>query len=171
MPTAVVGKWEDSESVGSNHPNKIHFKGVLTRVDEISDKPPSGARGHKVLLTRSAAVDALSTLIGMGINAASTGKMHFPAGKNGVIERAEISGNDLLVYGYMFKLDCAQVIRTIRANAEEWGMSYEMHDAHVRDMRADVYVIDSVVFTGAAVVLRENAAYKTTSFVLLGDES
>jgi len=152
-----------------NHPNKAPFKGVLARIDEPSNKPPSGARGHKVLLTHAAADKALPTLIGMGVNVSSEGQMHFASGKNGVIERAEIIGKDLFVWGYLFKKDCAQVIRTIQASAEEWGMSYEMHDAHVIDMRAEVYVIDHVTFTGAAVLLREKAAYLKTSFVLLGE--
>ena len=50
-----------------DHPNRIIFEGVLTVVDEASSKPPSGARGHRVLLTRAAAAEALPSLLGMAI--------------------------------------------------------------------------------------------------------
>ena len=33
------------------HPNRMPFEGVLTVVDAASDKPPAGARGHRVVLT------------------------------------------------------------------------------------------------------------------------
>lgn len=32
------------------HLNRRHFRGVLTLVDVPSDRPPSGARGHRVML-------------------------------------------------------------------------------------------------------------------------
>ena len=37
------------------HPNRLPFEGCLTLVDLPSDKAPSGARGHRVVLTREAA--------------------------------------------------------------------------------------------------------------------
>jgi len=46
------------------HPNRVGFRGVLTLVDEASDKPPAGARGHRVILTRAAAEAALPSLMG-----------------------------------------------------------------------------------------------------------
>ena len=52
--------------VVDQHPNRAAFRGVLTLVDVASDKPPAGARGHRVLLTRSAAEAALPSLAGDG---------------------------------------------------------------------------------------------------------
>src|ERR1700691_4989787 len=37
------------------HPNRLPFEGVLTLVDVASDRAPSGARGHRVMLTKAAA--------------------------------------------------------------------------------------------------------------------
>ena len=37
------------------HPNKLPFKGILTRIDEPSDAAPDGSNGKRVLLTRAAA--------------------------------------------------------------------------------------------------------------------
>ncbi len=44
------------------------------------------------------------------------------------------------------------------------GMSYELADAHVADMRAQVWTLTRATFTGAAILLREKAAYRGTSF-------
>jgi hypothetical protein len=40
-------------------------------------------------------------------------------------------------------------------------------DAHVADMRASVWQLDKVTFTGAAILRRDKAAYRGTSFALL----
>jgi hypothetical protein len=47
------------------HPNRVPFEGVLTVVNVPSDRPPAGARGHRVVLTREAAERALPSLLGM----------------------------------------------------------------------------------------------------------
>ena len=44
------------------------------------------------------------------------------------------------------------------------GMSYELADAHVADMRSPVWRLTRATFTGAAILLREKAAYRATSF-------
>ena len=46
------------------------------------------------------------------------------------------------------------------------GMSYELADAHVADMRAQIWTLTRATFTGAAILLREKAAYRSTSFHL-----
>ena len=48
------------------------------------------------------------------------------------------------------------------------GMSYELADAHVADMHARVWTLTQATFTGAAILLREKAAYRGTSFRLSG---
>ena len=44
------------------------------------------------------------------------------------------------------------------------GMSYELADAHVADLRASIWTLTRATFTGAAILLREKAAYRSTSF-------
>ena len=147
------------------HPNKVMFTGVLTVLDTPSDKAPRGSRGHRVLLTKQAAKDALDSLIGMGVNSRGDWTGHDAAYKIGVIDSAEIRGNELIIAGYLFKRDCAAIIDSISASAD-YGMSYEMADARVEDMRAEVWKLTRVTFTGAAILLRDKAAYRTTSFKL-----
>ena len=49
---------------------------------------------------------------------------------------------------------------------QEMGMSYELADAHVADMRASVWTLTRATFTGAAILLRDKAAYRATSFAV-----
>ena len=52
-------------------------------------------------------------------------------------------------------------------------MSYEIADARVADMRAKVWTLTHVTFTGAAILRRDKAAYRETwielEYVLSGD--
>ena len=147
------------------HPNKAPFSGVLTILDTPSDKAPRGGRGHRVLLTKQAAKDALDSLIGMGVNIRRDLTGHDAAHKIGVIDSAVIRGNELLITGYLFTRDCAAIIDSVSASAD-CGMSYELADARVEDMRAEVWKLTRVTFTGAAILPRDKAAYRTTSFKL-----
>jgi hypothetical protein len=42
------------------------------------------------------------------------------------------------------------------------GMSYEISDACVADVRAKVWTLTRVTFTGAAILRRDKAAYRNT---------
>src|SRR3989441_13351133 len=74
----------------AGHPNREPFRGVLTLVDAPSDRPPAGARGHRVLLTRAAAEVALPTLIGMAVDYTVRFDGHDARRKVGVITDARI---------------------------------------------------------------------------------
>ena len=148
------------------HPNKAPFLGVLTIIDRPSDKSPGGALKHRLIFTRQAAEDALQSLVGMAVNLAADGHHHSHS-KIGVIEKATIEGNEILVNGHIWKLDLPDVIDTIAASASEWGMSYELHETHIEDLRAEVWRITRTTFTGASIIPRAQAAYALTDFVLL----
>ncbi|HZZ39453.1 MAG TPA: hypothetical protein VFE06_09995 [Acidobacteriaceae bacterium] len=149
------------------HPNRAPFQGVLTRVDEPSTKPPSGARGHRVILTRAAALAALPSLLGMAVDYVPSWDGHDARRKCGIITEADVDGSRLLVAGYLFAKDFPDVERHMRQGAAgSMGMSWELADAHVEDMRQEVWTLTRATFTGAAILLREKAAYRNTSFEL-----
>ncbi len=52
--------------------------------------------------------------------------------------------------------------RNVRASRAGLGMSYEIADALVEDIKASVWVLNRVTFTGAAVLRRDKAAYFST---------
>lgn len=147
------------------HPNRVAFEGTLTVVDTASDKPPSGARGHRVMLTRDAAEKALPSLLGMAVDYRPGWDGHDARRKIGLLTEANLNGHELTVRGYLYARDFPDVAQAILAHSsEELGMSYEIADARVEDMRADVWKLTRVTFTGAAILLREKAAYRATSF-------
>ena len=149
------------------HPNRMAFEGVLTVVDEPSSKPPAGARGHRVVLTRSAALAALPSLLGMGVDFTPSWDGHDARRKCGVITEANLAGRQLQVNGYLFAKDFPEVTRQLRHTVPgEMGMSYELANAHVEDMNAQIWTLTRATFTGAAILLREKAAYRNTHFVL-----
>lgn len=229
----------------AGHPNRTAFQGVLTMVDVPSQRPPSGARGHLVVLTRKAAESALPSLLGMGVDYSPSLDRHDVRCKVGVITRAEIVGRNVELSGYLFARDFPEIVEevarsgsgnscrpfessrqriapsyTVRAVAQNWkeirqseglglksslrtaagqilnlagvlgrkgkqnqvgrttptiraesltgaggkglGMSYEVTDVRLADARARVWMLESVTFTGAAILRRDKAAYRDT---------
>jgi hypothetical protein len=147
------------------HPNRVPFEGVLTVVNVASDKAPAGARGHRVLLTREAAQAALPSLMGMGVDYRPGWDGHDARRKIGLLTEADVVGQRLLVRGYLYARDFPEAARSIHAQAPEaLGMSYELANARVEDLRAEIWKLTRVTFTGAAILLREKAAYRATSF-------
>jgi hypothetical protein len=147
------------------HPNRVEFDGVLTVVNTASDKAPAGARGHRVILTREAAEEALPSLLGMAVDYRPGWDGHDARRKIGLLTEANLLGNRLMVRGYLYARDFPEVAEAIAAQeADALGMSYELADARVEDMRADIWKLTRVTFTGAAILLREKAAYSATSF-------
>jgi len=145
------------------HPNRLPFEGVLTLVDVPSDKAPNGARGHKVILTRNAAEAALPSLLGMAVDYKAGWDGHDARQKCGIITSAELEGNHLKVAGYLFARDFPEMEEKIHASGP-MGMSYELADAHVADMRSPIWTLTRATFTGAAILLKDKAAYRSTSF-------
>jgi len=167
------------------HPNRVAFRGVLTFVDVTSDKAPAGARGHRVMLTRKAAEEAIPSLLGMALDYSPRLDGHDTRRKIGVITRAEILGREIAVSGFLYGRDFPEMVVEIgkqphgsggagrnagakhagegaRATPAGLGMSYEIADAVVEDIKATVWVLNHVTFTGAAVLRRDKAAYRST---------
>jgi len=147
------------------HPNRVPFEGVLTVVNVPSDRPPAGARGHRVVLTREAAERALPSLLGMAVDYRPGWDGHDARRKVGLVTEADLAGNRLKVRGYIYARDFPEVAETMGVQgAGAMGMSYELADARVKDMRDEIWKLTRVTFTGAAILLREKAAYRSTAF-------
>jgi hypothetical protein len=154
------------------HPNRRRFRGVLTVANAPSDRAPSGARGHKVMLTAKATERALPSLLGMGVDYAPELDRHDAQRKVGIITSAELQAGTgpthrLDVSGYLFERDFPEVINEMTRRKGELGMSYEIADVRVVDTEAPVWVATDFKFTGAAVLLRDKAAYQATSMELV----
>lgn len=107
----------------AGHPNRVGFRGVLTVVDVPSQRAPSGAKGHLVVLTRAAAETALPSLLGMALDYAPALDRHDVRRKVGVITRAEIVGRKLEVGGYLFARDFPEIVEEIAKSGKAEGKS------------------------------------------------
>ena len=87
------------------HPNRLPFEGCLTLVDVPSDKAPSGARGHRVVLTREAAETALPSLLGMAVDYKAGWDGHDARQKCGIITSAHLEGKPAAGGGFLFARD------------------------------------------------------------------
>ncbi len=186
----------------ASHPNRVSFHGVLTFVDVASDAAPSGARGHRVMLRKSATEKAIPSLLGMALDYAPALDRHDARRKVGVITQADIVGEKgkplgigqtagashwldgrgrpsphglvdreraLAIGGYLYARDFPELVREIRAKGPAvLGMSYEIADAKIDDLSADVWAISDFTFTGAAVLRRDKAAYRETWIEISG---
>src|SRR5580698_8743756 len=91
------------------HPNRLPFEGVLTLVDVASDRAPSGAKGHRVILTRDAAEAALPSLLGMAVDYKAGWDGHDARQKCGIITSAHLDSRKLMVSGFLFARDYPEV--------------------------------------------------------------
>ncbi len=159
-----------------DHPNREPFRGVLTLLDVESDGAPSGSRGRRVVLPRRVAENALPSLLGMALDYSPGWDRHDAQRKIGVITRGDVVGRQLEVGGYLFAKDFPEIVRNIarsggRARASPYsdfsassslGMSFEISAVSIADTNAKVWILTEVIFTGAAVLRREKAAYRDT---------
>lgn len=151
------------------HPNKMPFTGILTRIDEPSDRPPEGTKGHRVMIPKAVAEQALASLLGMAVDFRPDLKGHDNQNKIGVITDAHIEGNAIKIAGFAYQKDFPNACASLRAQQEKLGFSYEC-DAAVEDPKADIWVATYVIFTGAAVLKKDLAAYTTTSLAAQAQE-
>jgi hypothetical protein len=103
------------------HPNRTAFRGVLTMVDVPSQRSPSGARGHLVVLTKRAAEVALPSLLGMGVDYSPSLDRHDAQRKVGVITRAEIVGRNVELGGYLYARDFPEIVEEIARSTHADG--------------------------------------------------
>ena len=153
----------DLPVLAEEHPNKAPFRGVLTRIDEPSTRPPNGSQGHRVLIPRAVAELALASLAGMPIDCSLNLKDHDKKNVIGVIEGGRIEGKDLVVEGYLLEKNYPDEVAEIRSKRSQLGMSYEIADVTVEDTEATVWTLTGLTFTGAAILRKTAAAYQDTA--------
>lgn len=152
-----------------DHPNRMPFRGVLTRLDQPSDAPPNGSNGKRTLIPKHVAEAALPSLLGMAVDYAPGFEGHDRKRKIGLITGAGIVGDAVEIEGFFYCRDFPDECQQIQAEKGALGFSYEL-DARIRDLDADPWVIDCCVFTGAAVLYKELAAYRTTSLAAQAEQ-
>lgn len=147
----------------SDHPNKMPFSGILTRLDQASDHAPGGSYGRKIIVTSEAAQRALSSLMGMAVDFTPSFDGHDAQTKIGIITSANVVGNAIEVEGFIYAADFPETAQLIKDLKEVLGFSFEAQQLTIMDPTADILTITDLAFTGAAILRKEKAAYTTTS--------
>lgn len=163
------------------HPNKMPFSGVLTYFDRPSDKPVGGAGGKKVIIPSMYGIPALASLKGMAVNFDNLlMDKHVVTHKVGIIEEAwtgdhqEDGALPVFVSGYIYAHDFPDDAMAIKENQTELGFSYETVDTPVTEAIHSGEIVlmacGEVVFSGAAILLAEKAAFTQTSLAAQSEE-
>jgi hypothetical protein len=145
-----------------DHPNKLPFKGTLLLLDQPSDKPPHGSRGHRILVPAEVAKKNLDSIIGMGVNYDAGLDEHDPRRKVGVITEATIRGSKFDVGGFIYCKDFPEAETKLHGR-HDLGMSMELANVYVRDENEPIWYLNDFQFTGATILKKNAAAYTTTS--------
>ncbi|MES1988467.1 MAG: hypothetical protein V4440_10640, partial [Pseudomonadota bacterium] len=154
----------------NEHPNKVPFTGVLTRLDQPSDMPlGKGSHGKRVILPKSVAEKSLSSLMCMAVDFTDDLCGHDPQQKIGIITGATIEGNAINIEGFFYGADFPIVVKRIQANKSLMGFSYEAQ-VICQPMGDDFLEIVHCAFTGAAVLYKDKAAYTSTSLSANAEE-
>lgn len=153
------------------HPNKHPFKGILTRIGTPSDNAPVGSGKKRVILTETAAKKALPTLLGMAVDLKNDLSGHDVKQKVGIITKANIEGDALLIEGFLYAADFPDEVARIQSEKDELGFSWEINDIYVTDTRANPLTITGCTFTGAAILYKDEAAYTTTQLAAQAEEN
>jgi len=153
------------------HPNRLAFSGVLCPLDCPSDDAPNGAHGKRIVVTRAAAQRALSSLHGMGINMTEAASGHNVRAKIGHITDACIEGDAICISGTIWAADFPDHAARIRLDQSRLGFSFEGDQIAVEDANANPLIITDLMFSGAALLLKEKAAFTSTALsVMAGRE-
>lgn len=140
------------------HVNRVPVDGILTFADQFSERSPSGARGRRILLTKSAVERALDSLLGTPL---CFGNNNHNKNKVGVITGAVLSDNAVEISGFLYGWSFPEVVREIRTN--KYGMSYEITDVAIDNVYNPIeWRAKDFIFTGAAILPEDKVAYRNT---------
>lgn len=165
-----------------DNPDILKFSACVGYLDTPSDATPCGGqRGYQLILSSSDA--DVQSLVGQGVNVTwheswfsnpnYSLKGHNPRFKVGVIDAAEMKGNEIWVDGHIWRHDFPDVCDTLESAKDSLGCSVEVnYNGIKRDDANKLMTISGCRFSGIAVLFKNKAAFKSTSFMcsILDDE-
>lgn len=157
------------------NPDFMKFDAVVGYIDTPTDDTPCGGVEGYQLVISSEGMDVQS-LIGSGVNVAwSDGwfydvedalKSHNPRFKVGVIDSAQVVGNQIMVSGHLWKADFPDVCDIIKCAKESLGCSVEVYfDGYRKNDEAKTITGFGAHFTGVAILYKSKAAFKSTKIM------
>jgi len=159
----------------SENPDFMKFDAVVGYVDTPTDATPKGGADGYQFVISSEGMDVQS-LIGSGVNVAwydgwfedssQNLKEHDIRFKVGVIDSAQLIGNEIRVSGHLWKYDFPDVCDTIECAKESLGCSVEAYFDGIReDEKTKILTGFGARFTGVAILYKNKAAFTSTKIM------
>ena len=159
----------------SENPDFMKFDAVVGYVDTPTDATPKGGADGYQFVISSEGMDVQS-LVGSGVNVAwydgwfgspsNSLKEHDIRFKVGVIDSAQLIGNEIRVSGHLWKYDFPDVCDTIECAKESLGCSVEAYFDGIReDEKTKILTGFGARFTGVAILYKNKAAFTSTKIM------
>lgn len=158
-------------STASDSNNFMQFTAVAGYIGKPSDKTPCGSKpGYHVAFDPNVAGLAVSKLVGMGVNCSWDGdgslKKHNKNFKIGVIDKAYVDEDKIMVEGHLWKLDFADICDTIESAKEALGCSVEVLLFELQeDAENKLQIATQYEFTGLSILFKDKAAFMNTQLM------
>lgn len=147
---------------------RVYFEGILCMLDEPSTQDVKGSKGRRILVTTTAAKEALPTLIGASVNATLDWKGHNYNETIGMITHAWIDSNKLWVRGFLSTVKRPDIINAIEKVQGKLGMSFLINKAEVVNVIAPIWRITKIKdFEHVSILYKKSAGYAKSTFDLI----
>jgi hypothetical protein len=158
------------------HPNKMLWTGIVTRVGSPSTAAPCGTGGKLLVLSPEAAKKACGSMVNMPLNCewpdddiwcgacpemAMTG--HDTGNIIGTITEANVVNDALVCSGVIWKQNFPDVAFMINNAVDALGFSIEA-DINASTESEDTVTATDITFTGLATLWKKCAAWESTEF-------
>lgn len=149
--------------------NRMLFEGVLARIDEVSEGIPAVGTGHPLFLPLATAekiVAQVNASHSLPIDADPSLSKHNDSGIVGVITKAFIKGQNLVVTGHLFPYNVPNMVRLLKQNGSKLGMSMNALVSGKPEIKAgqNVFLLEDVDLQGANVLFANKATYQQSRF-------
>jgi hypothetical protein len=126
----------------------------------------------KLVFKRSAVEEALPSIIGMGLNAQEGAlEGHAIRSKVGIITEAWISeSNGVMIRGFVYGFDYPDMVQAIKTLRNKIGACPSYANIVVdlpEEEKPTVMYVNSLLFTGCAILQKKNCAFEGTSVRIL----
>lgn len=155
--TTTVG---EIQAGGNLHP----IVGTLFEIDKPSDTAPSVGPGLPLYIPRSVAEQVLSQVRNKPLEAADTFTQHDKDKTIGVMESAEIDGDEFVFHGYLWDYNHPEKVEAITTAKKLLGSSMNARaKGHITTTQGTkVYWIDELELLGGCILFNDLATYRNT---------
>lgn len=155
-------------SFSSDEGNKSQFSGILFPIEEVSDDAPSKGSSLPLYVPMEVArlvADSINNSEGLPLDADNTLSRHNDKGIVGIMTKAQIIANNLVVSGHLFPYNNPELVAEIKAMKHELGMSINAIARGINDFidGKEVFVLKELKPLGANILKAVRATWAKTA--------